>query len=297
MNEQDILKAQASGRAKGARWALGCLEPWQLAAAGEDTLWTPWDSFWDTLPARGSLVAGQRGPAVPHATFSLAGLGHVGWKACEERAQERVCTRAKYDQNQPNPLNPHFLESCRKSEHVEACLKQVWRVSPIKPWFKLLVCRHAFPACLHSPPSRHLGQTPVKTPPNFNSNHHGWRDRVHQAEGGRTGLERDPLQGQADNPDGQAEEVLQREGRCPGDQPPVSVYLFENHSNLVFYSVLHIVICFRAQVPVWRTSDQRRRDPEGPGDGAGRCDRGVPGADRRDAGLSSHGAARKYQCQ
>merc|ERR1711963_1320213 len=45
---------------------------------------------------------------------------------------------------------------------------------------------------------------------------HGRRDRVHQAEGGWAGLERDPLPCEADHPGGQAEEVLQREGRSPG---------------------------------------------------------------------------------
>merc|ERR1712014_300162 len=74
------------------------------------------------------------------------------------------------------------------------------------------------------------------------------------AEGGWSGLERDPLPCEADHPDGQAEEVLQREGRSPGHQP---------------------------QVPVRRSQDQRRRDPEGAGNGTGRCDRGVPGADWR----------------
>merc|ERR1712203_1147382 len=53
-----------------------------------------------------------------------------------------------------------------------------------------------------------------KTPPTSTA---AWVMRpVHQAEGGRAGLERDPLPCEADHPDGQAEEVLQREGRSPG---------------------------------------------------------------------------------
>ena len=58
----------------------------------------------------------------------------------------------------------------------------------------------------------------------------------------RTGQQRDPLPGEADHPDGQAQEVLQREGRRPRHLPPI---------------------------PVRRPPHQRRRDTEGPGDGAG----------------------------
>ena len=39
--------------------------------------------------------------------------------------------------------------------------------------------------------------------------------RVHQAEGCRTRLERDQLPGQNDDQDGQAQEVLLGESRCP----------------------------------------------------------------------------------
>ena len=85
----------------------------QLAAAGENTLCSlfehPGTAFATPWPARGSLVAGKRGPAVPPASTSLVRLGHVRGKACEERAQERVCTRDRYWQNQPNSKNPQVL--------------------------------------------------------------------------------------------------------------------------------------------------------------------------------------------
>merc|ERR1712107_741338 len=60
---------------------------------------------------------------------------------------------------------------------------------------------------------------------------HGRRDRVHQAEGGRAGLERDSLPCEADHPDGQAEEVLQREGRSPSHQPQVPVRRSQDHDD------------------------------------------------------------------
>ena len=43
--------------------------------------------------------------------------------------------------------------------------------------------------------------------------------------GCRPGLQRNPLQGEADNPDGQAQEVLQRGGRRPSHPPPVRTVL------------------------------------------------------------------------
>merc|ERR1712198_248235 len=74
------------------------------------------------------------------------------------------------------------------------------------------------------------------------------------AEGRGTGLQRDPLQGKTDHTDGQAQEVLQRASGRSGQL---------------------------ASVPVRRKADQRRRDSEGPRDGAGRRHRGLPGADGR----------------
>ena len=70
----------------------------------------------------------------------------------------------------------------------------------------------------------------------------------------RTRQQRDPLPSEADHTDGQAQEVLQREGRRPGHLP---------------------------QISVWRPPHQWRRDPEGPGDGTGWRHRGVPGTDWR----------------
>ena len=127
----------------------------QLAAAGENTLCSlfehPGTAFATPWPARGSLVAGKRGPAVPPASTSLVRLGHVRGKACEERAQERVCTRDQYWQNQPNCKNPQVLVFWRKSELIEGFLKQPFGAGSIEPWIKLLLCRHAFPACTLQP--------------------------------------------------------------------------------------------------------------------------------------------------
>ena len=53
--------------------------------------------------------------------------------------------------------------------------------------------------------------------------------------GCRPGFQRDPLQGEADDPDGQAQEVLQREGRRPRHLPPVRTIF---HLCLVFMSMI-----------------------------------------------------------
>ena len=53
--------------------------------------------------------------------------------------------------------------------------------------------------------------------------------------GCRPGLQRNPLQGEADHPDGQAQEVLQREGRRPRHLPPVRTVF---HPCVVFMSMI-----------------------------------------------------------
>ena len=116
-------------------------------------LGTPLDRSSNTLgvvfrtPRASSRELGgrERGPAVPHARFWLVRSGHEVWKACEERAQERVCTRAKYSQNQRKPLNPHILDISEKFQVFGGQVNQPWRRRPIEPWTKLLFCRHAFP--------------------------------------------------------------------------------------------------------------------------------------------------------
>ena len=55
--------------------------------------------------------------------------------------------------------------------------------------------------------------------------------------GCRPGLQRNPLQGKADHPDGQTQEVLQREGRRPRHLPPVRIdHPFFPPSNLLKYT-------------------------------------------------------------
>ena len=59
----------------------------------------------------------------------------------------------------------------------------------------------------HSAQHRRRTQTPTS------GQRQNGRHGVHQAEGGGAGQQRDPLQGEANHPDGQVKEELQREGR------------------------------------------------------------------------------------
>ena len=99
---------------------------------------------------------------------------------------------------------------------------------------------------------------------------------VHQTEGGGSGLQRDPLQSEADHSDGKTQEILQWEGRSPSHQPQVNNFKLSN-LTISSLSIFYIFV----QVSFWRKKNQWWRDSKSFGDGTRWCHRGVPRTDRR----------------
>ena len=93
--------------------------------------------------------------------------------------------------------------------------------------------------------------------------------------GGWSGLQRDPLQGEADHPDGKAQEELQWAGQCGIKSGFFGKFMVMIRSDLFGrWTMIEIIplggsACYQLALPLWRQADQRWWNSQGSWDGTG----------------------------